>query len=584
MRKPRTRRKHAAAPLRPIQTTGPALSENKSTTNAVMEGKLESTPKEAEVVAKNYRLAKELNELRVKYKEETNTVARLSVENMKLASQFRQALNKINALQKEISEYQQNYTRKSEYSSNGNGYGDISPQEINVNNNMARTNRVKAAMSRRKTLAAKYPQAPQQDSPSAFTSDRNEFTGMDESTVTVDRGMTVETKQDEEIERDIDTPPPVTPESDEDAPIQKHARENDLAEAGFGELHPENFFQQPTYSSSLGSTPEKENVDVDAVSKKFDSFLSVRQNNGNRGTRGTDGAKGIDAFEASFETTFPSSFRNSSPSMDNSFGNSDFSDSFFMDTSPKSKEEEWDAADNEDESPSVNSVPSHRYGQGHGNGNGHGHQGNMRNYSDDTKQAYVSEIDAPMVDAPMDEALQLFPNSVMSGFEPSFSKPQNEENGEINDVASTHNNPGVMIRVHPERKEREEEDLAPKDEVEADSGEHSPTLVLKRLQQRKAKANGANSPRGSMSMNDEMRKLDAMAHAVQPRDGLQSREGEQKRDGRRRGIRQPISYAEPTLNSKLRRGDVYFAKKGIDDEKTDENNDNSHNAIVVPAS
>jgi len=36
---------------------------------------------------------------------------------------------------------------------------------------------------------------------------------------------------------------------------------------------------------------------------------------------------------------------------------------------------------------------------------------------------------------------------------------------------------------------------------------------------------------------------------------------------RRRSVKQPVSYAEPSLNSKLRRGDVFFEKKSDDDEK-----------------
>ncbi|GAX24049.1 hypothetical protein FisN_26Lh119 [Fistulifera solaris] len=50
------------------------------------------TPDEAALAAKNYRLAKELSELRVRHREESKTVTKLTMENMTLASKCREVM------------------------------------------------------------------------------------------------------------------------------------------------------------------------------------------------------------------------------------------------------------------------------------------------------------------------------------------------------------------------------------------------------------------------------------------------------------------------------------------------------------
>ena len=91
------------------------------------------------------------------------------------------------------------------------------------------------------------------------------------------------------------------------------------ADIAFGDLHTEDFFEID-YGHGLPSTPQKENVDVDKVHRKFDSFLSMSKGgseerskstmeNGNSVGNGTESSVGgIDVFEASFQMTFPTSF------------------------------------------------------------------------------------------------------------------------------------------------------------------------------------------------------------------------------------------------------------------------------------
>ncbi|KAL9182193.1 hypothetical protein ACHAXT_012845 [Thalassiosira profunda] len=61
---------------------------------------------------KNHRLAKELSDLRVRHREETKVVSRLTMENMNLASRCREAIAQVAALKKEVLVYQK---RQSEW-------------------------------------------------------------------------------------------------------------------------------------------------------------------------------------------------------------------------------------------------------------------------------------------------------------------------------------------------------------------------------------------------------------------------------------------------------------------------------------
>mmetsp|Transcript_32300 Transcript_32300/g.77208 ORF Transcript_32300/g.77208 Transcript_32300/m.77208 type:complete len:720 (+) Transcript_32300:260-2419(+) len=64
------------------------------------------------IAQKNHRLAKELSDLRVRYREETKVVSRLTMENMNLASRCREAISQVASMKKEIVVYQK---RQSEW-------------------------------------------------------------------------------------------------------------------------------------------------------------------------------------------------------------------------------------------------------------------------------------------------------------------------------------------------------------------------------------------------------------------------------------------------------------------------------------
>lgn len=416
-----------------------------------------------------------------------------------LSSRYQQALTEILSLKKELALYKRQPSTSTIETTNGDYRASRRAFDLPENDKNDDYNR-------RKPMD-KQSHVPQDSSPMKISvnSSVNRLVAgkvMDSFHVAPESFETAEEKTLEEVT----SPNPVTPESDEDS-MQHSTKKNDLSDFAFGELHSEDFFHY-TYQNTLPATPEKENVDVDAMKEKFNNFTSISQPNKDHGDKGgiLDQSDNIDAFEASFQTEFPSSFAEStSPSKTSNFSNSAFSDSFFMNASKIDR------------------------------------NGKLGSALDDDMVDFGS-IAVDEIDAPIDEALSLFPDT----FGPPLEDFETPRKGQHSNNANEASKPGLNVT---------NED-APMDEVKADDDEHSPSLVLKRLQQRKVKQ--SNSPNNNANssnfvISEEMEKLDAIAT------GLPSlRE-------KRRSVKQPISYAEPSLNSKLRRGDVFFPKKSGDD-------------------
>ena len=328
------------------------------------------------------------------------------------------------------------------------------------------------------------------------------------------------------------SPNPVTPDSDEESPSNESG-EKESSDVAFGELHSEDFFH-PTYANTLPATPEKENINVDAMNEQFESFLTISENEKSNDKQSENVLKvvkvdGIDAFDASFQTDFSTSFAESpSPSKGSPFAD-DFSDSYFNPS--------MDGIDTNRRSPRTRSSRGSRGSRG-------------------SVVSRLGTVPDDEMDAPMDEALALFPDSAFGSTVEKYETPKRQEDRRAvqKKVLSPSRNvmngeQGGNSRIG--RVDSDED--APMDEARADGEEHSPALVLKRLQQRKAKhispTQRTVTNKSGLSISDEIRKLDAIANGSStPRES-------------RRSVKQPISYAEPTLNSKLRRGDVFFPKK-----------------------
>mmetsp|Transcript_7266 Transcript_7266/g.10939 ORF Transcript_7266/g.10939 Transcript_7266/m.10939 type:complete len:544 (+) Transcript_7266:141-1772(+) len=508
-----TRRKNQAP--KPTQPPSGSAPTDTSAGNARTAPKA-ATEKEAILTTRNFRLAKELSELREKHREEIKKNRNLNMQNMDLASRCRTAMGQIELMKKELS---MNNTQTKESAANKGDYR-VSRYSLDTPESDKRNDN----KNRRSLATPKH--LPQDNSPMAISvaSSVNRLAGRttESSPLAADTfGTTSSLDMDDDAEPST-SPNPVTPEIDEESPSNESGQK-ETSDIAFGELHSDDFFH-PTYASTLPATPEKENINVDAMNQQFDSFLSISENGekNDKQSEKVGDVDRIDAFEASFQTEFPTSFAESpSPSKGSPFAD-DFSDSFFMD-------------------PSMDGIDTNRRTP-------HSSQG-----SDVCPLGTVPDDE---MDAPMDEALTLFPDSAFGSTVEKFETPKRQEDRRAvkKKVLSPIRNVLNGAQGGNPRIGRVDNDQdTPMDEARADGEEHSPALVLKRLQQRKAK-HVSPAPRSvthnsSLSISDEIKKLDAIANG-----SSSSRE-------KRRSVKQPISYAEPTLNSKLRRGDVFFPKE-----------------------
>jgi len=89
-----------------LQPSPPTVASARTAPTAADVSKRKATAEEAALTAKNYRLAKELSELRVRHREECKNVTRLTMENMNLASRCREALSHVSMLKRELAAHQ----------------------------------------------------------------------------------------------------------------------------------------------------------------------------------------------------------------------------------------------------------------------------------------------------------------------------------------------------------------------------------------------------------------------------------------------------------------------------------------------
>lgn len=711
------------------------------------------TQDEAALTAKNYRLAKELSELRVRHRDETKAVTRLTMENMNLASRCREALSHVAMLKKELAMHQrraaealalqrQQSQRMSEHGDDGNAALDRDrmvpaasppppspvkeafaeppkhPPQTPQDNQYSYGNSVSygeqeatTALDHKNTSAAPAPAANLEgDSRTLPVSQRPDY-----DTVSHDLAMVRKPAVMSSVS--------LTPGAFmDDVPADEMVTDRNSSESGRDSV------DRFSGKGTLPVTPEKETLEDDSTlsfgsleglgrqkpetsGKDDGSSDKQAKTSGSSTTIVTNSQKSpsamssIDAFEASFDNTFPVSFSTPSeeppPSLDIAFDVPEFSDPFFLGSQ--------DGGEGNASSPFVQPGPIHtpadkqgifaqesagdadgvpRMSIGGASENG-GYQGS--NAASDVSSAPTGSGEGAAGKLP---SFDLFPSSAMSTFEHHASStptkrgdtssqsnqgysgdtffrtppvypdsftdspahemppPPREKAGAAEARArydaALGENPPTKEKADQENRQQQMkavQDDNPGGAAKSESS-HTPSLVLKRLQQRRARekgsgnqstsptksssnvadsktenrkpsrrsldgdnesntqrtANGDYGPKirrnnssssavgvdapkgrgvtsGMLSpdaMGEEMRQLDAIATASSgqlsestPVPSNQS--SEDPPGGRRRTVKQPVSYAEPALNKKLRRGDVYFPKSESEATSGEEN-------------
>ena len=383
-------------------------------------------------------------------------------------------------------------------------------------------------------------------------------------------------------------------------------------ENAFGDLYSNQFFTQ-NFKSSLSTTPEQNPPSMDSGGDmKFEDYLFKTKSSSTTTT-----TTNVDAFEASFNTSFPSSFSansmmTSSSSMDLAFDVPGFSDPFFLGASSPvggssnhhnntvknintsarifSQQDLASATSttNKLSIPYTESVAAKRKP--------------LDKVTTATNAAAISITTSSSSETNSDKRSQeLFPLSALNMFE-SLSVSENSSKShrgrslaskdlnskgsstqqELSTPTSTSNQPppppptipspqiiDAKINVAASRarfdsvKGNRNDTVDPVLERKAQAYELSPT----RVDQRTHSSSRRNYNIRESDVNDEFGKLDEIvANAsisspvqkdVDPSMDSTANNGQRSR----RSVRQPVSYTEPSLNTKMRRGDVYFQKQ-----------------------
>lgn len=724
------------------------------------------TQEEAALTAKNYRLAKELSELRVRHRDETKAVTRLTMENMNLASRCREALSHVAMLKKELAMHQRRAAEalalQRQQSQRMSEHGDETASNLDRDRTVPAASYPPPQPLMKESLSqpAKHPPQTPQDNQysSVLYGEQGSASALghtEHSTATKpaanaegdSRTLPVSQRPDfDAVSHDLGmTRKPAVMSSVslkpgplmDEVPADELLTDRDSSESGRDSL---DLFSG---KSALPVTPEKETLEDDSTpsfsslgglgrqsqpqtggkdgdsSEKKSKSSRLRTAKVSKNQKGPSTMSSIDAFEASFDTTFPVSFSTPSeeppPSLDIAFDVPEFSDPFFLGS--------HDGGEGSSSSPFVQSSPLStpagkqsifdREPVGDGEGlpristgeaaENVGYQGN--------NSALVSSAAATGDDtgtAGKLPSFDLFPSSAMSTFEQHVSNtptqkgdhssktlegysgdvffrtppvyldsfadtsvqevppPPREKAGAAEararyDAALGENAP-AKEKVDQENQQRQVK--AAKDAnvggVAKSESSHTPSLVLKRLQQRRAREKGASIPStpptkassdtadakienrkssrrsldgdsvsnsqrtalangdygpkikrsnsnssaggdaskgkggapGKLSpdaMGEEMRQLDAIATASsgqlsEPSSVPSNQSTEEPPGGRRRNVKQPVSYAEPALNKKLRRGDVYFPKKDNSKAELMTEEENGVIQVISPSS
>jgi predicted transcriptional regulator len=271
-----------------------------SSTNGEQRRKQPST-EEAALTSKNYRLAKELSELRVRHRDETKNVTRLTMENMNLASRCREAISHVAMLKKELAMHQkrasealamQRQSQSANHSESG-VLSELSDLARPSQNNAPSSTSVAVEMDRMDKLMATHapPPPPPPPPPTAAAAALKENEDKDDSPRSSVSPSS--SRSSEEDENTTVAAAPIFPHSA--SPKQPKHRSN-YNDDYPGDVAP----HKASHESSLPSVQDEEEESSSAMSEPATSSQARQVANMKLSS--------IDAFEASFDTAFPSSF------------------------------------------------------------------------------------------------------------------------------------------------------------------------------------------------------------------------------------------------------------------------------------
>jgi len=576
------------------------------------------TQEESALTSKNYRLAKELSELRVRHRDETKQVTKLTMENMNLASRCREAISHVAMLKKEISEYQRRSAELltiQRQPSNGtslhinpSGLRTTAPGEGAAEKDKNNFGKSILSLNQRNVL----PELPQdnQDKPDLFASDDNPNQSTKNQSNNNTHNFSSNLFHSENDFSFISKSPKKFTQAPQPEEIEKRGFDE-----AFSDINELDFFH-PHYKSPLPTTPEKVSNDDALLQQKNEMGILVET------------ADSIDAFDASFDTTFLSAFKSPSeePLPNSAFDVPHFPDPFFS-SSPQN-----DGSSTSSSIGKINVTSSHtsqlrsKLGSDEANGSSlaskndgtnkisnpsfasriNGQSIRETSLTDEKNKSRETKFGSRMAvdyESKEDDNSQFdpFPDSPLSTFDSfaaeensnlSFQKDINKEESELgmffNSKVSTKRGSSdqIGIKSQPSGPHGDKARSAPgrprPDTVLTESSKipaadvivsvNSPSRVLRRLQHLTSKGkigyalpeNKDNENNFPGTINDEMRKLDAIAN------GSSSDSNSLEKvnppispliSSRRRNVKQPVSYTEPSIHSKLRRGDVFFPKK-----------------------
>ena len=750
----RSRRKGSAAqngpgtPAAPNEPLGASASGNGAPgPSSTPVERRKPTQEEADLTAKNYRLAKELSELRVRHRDETKTVTRLTMENMNLASRCREALSHVAMMKKELATHQrraaealalQRQQSKRSSGPGSEGLVPVPPPPPPPNENLPQAHGTGQSVSSsiEKEMSTSLVDISRRTSSNVSLPSTPRVSELAEKSE-VDFVL-----ENSETER---TPPR--------KPSTSWKVGGYMGIVVSDEIFPEEGIDGPRGDSldfpsnniqPLPVTPERESVEDNSVSLSHEetarsSFLTPQTSGdddyddvGNidkpenspeslafptptvlKDGKGLSNINSIDAFEASFNAEFPTSFSVPSvdppPPLDIAFDVPEFSDPFFLGS--------LDGGGGSSSSPFLD--PNTRSAS---KGNSESQNDVLKRGREEAKKKknppssrmlVVSKETNKEVTADKILPSDPFPASAMSAFEAQLTESPIKKRSSIDnffqtptldfDSVNVLSPPEILSPSRPEKFGRSEaraqydaalggkiENFIGKSDINSSTWlkfdkqhepqkikpgreqpntrtkpamNHSPSVVLKRLQQRRAREKNYSSTEASLSivtsekklssdrklsdlvnedtfstthppssesdsntnqslalmngdygpkvkknssnpiakenhvslkghgkrdsskgrvmtmtkLSDEMRQLDAIAHAssttssvaVTASTQILSNSDNLQSSGpltRRRSVKQPISYSEPALNTKLRSGDIFFPKKELGPE------------------